>query len=63
MERKRRLSSGESMEEDDHGRGGGAKHQKHKHKKWQKMERKEVGKEHKMKRVSDDKHRHGHRKY
>lgn len=63
MERKRRLSSGESVEEDDHGRGGGTKHQKHKHKKWQKMERKEVGKEHKMKRVSDDKHRHGHRKY
>ena len=60
MERKRQLSSGESMEGDDRGRRGGIKHHKHKHKKWQEWE---VGKEHRTKRGSDDKHRHGHRKY
>ena len=61
--RKRRLSDGEELDEDDYGREGGTKHQKHEHKKWQKLGRKEGGKEHKQKRNTDEKHRHGYFKH
>ena len=61
--RKRRVSVSEDLDEDDYGREGGTKHQKHEHKKWQKLGRKEGGKEHKVKRNSDEKHRHGYFKH
>ena len=61
--RKRRLSDSEELDEDDYGRERGTKHQKHEHKKWQKLGRKEGGKEHKAKRNTDEKHRHGYFKH
>ena len=60
--RKRRVSASDDLDEDNYGREGGTKHQKHEHKKWQKLGRKE-GKEHKAKRNSDEKHRHGYFKH